>query len=99
MSKEIDNIKEQLNWHWRNNMRPVRFYMLDARAIIPYLALLVYARPSTLILAIISTTIFYIMERKGLTFPSALRAIRLWVIGRERPGLLSVQRKKFIDRG
>lgn len=99
MSKELENIKEQLNWHWRNNMRPVRFFMLDARAVIPFLSLLVYLRPSTLFITLIITAIFYIMERKGLTFPNALRSMRMWVVGRNRPGLLSTQQKKFIDYG
>lgn len=99
MAKEIQNIQDQLNWHWRNSMRIVRFFMLDARAAIPFLVLLVYFRLSTLMIAIIVTTIFYFLERKGLTFASALRNLRLWIIGRERPGLLTVQKKRFTDYG
>lgn len=99
MSKEIENIREQLNWHWRNNMRPVRFFMLDARAVIPFLVLLIYFRPSTLILTCLITAFFYILERKGLTVPAALRMMRSWVTGRERPGWISVHRKRFKDYG
>lgn len=99
MAKEVQNMQDQLNWHWRNNMRTVRFFALDARASLCFMVLLVYARTSTIILTFIVTGIFYLLEKKGLTFPSALRALRLWFVGFNRPGLASVQRKKLIDRG
>ena len=37
MGKVEDTIEERENWHWRNSMRPVRFFMMDARAAIPFL--------------------------------------------------------------
>lgn len=98
-AKEIMNTREALNWHWRNNMRIVRFFMLDARAALPFLLLLVYLRWSSVILAVIVTTIFYLLERKGLTFAAALRNLRQWIVGRDRPGWISVHRKRFIDWG
>lgn len=99
MAKEIENIQEQLNWHWRNNMRPVRFFMFDSRASICFLVLLVYARPVTFLLTFIITTAFYYLEKKGLTTPSAVRAFRQWIVGKRRPGLPSAQHKKMIDYG
>lgn len=99
MAKEIENIQEKLNWHWRNSMRPVRFFALDARASIPFLVLLIYARPITLATTIVTTVIFYIFEKRGLTTPAALRAIRVWLIGANRPGLVSVKHKKLKDYG
>lgn len=99
MAKEIENIQEKLNWHWRNSMRPVRFFMLDARASICFLILLVYLRTSTIFLTIIVTIFFHFLEKKGLTFPAALRAMRLWIIGKDRPGLPGALRKKFSDQG
>ncbi|MFN3700822.1 MAG: IcmT/TraK family protein [Alphaproteobacteria bacterium] len=99
MAKEIQNIKEQLNWHWRNNMRTVRFFALDARASLSFMLLLVYARTSTFILCIIVTAIFMILEKKGLTFPAALRSLRVWLVGYERPGWAGVHKKKLLDRG
>lgn len=98
-AKEIMNVREALNWHWRNNMRIVRFFMLDARAALPFLVLLVYLRWSSVILAVIVTTIFYLLERKGLTFAASLRNLRQWIVGRNRPGWISVQRRRFIDWG
>ncbi len=99
MAKEIQNIQEQLNWHWRNNMRTVRFFALDARASICFMVLLVYARTSTLVLTVIITTVFYFLEKKGMTFPAALRSLRLWFTGPNRPGWAGVHKKRLIDYG
>lgn len=94
-----DTAAEKANWHWRNSMRPVRFFNFDARAAIPFALLLVHARLHTLILTIIVTIFFYILERRGLTFPSALRAMRVWFIGQDRPGWVSMRRRRMVDYG
>lgn len=99
MAKEVQNMRDQLNWHWRNNMRTVRFFALDARASLCFMVLLVYARTSTLILTFIVTMIFYWLEKKGMTFPAALRTLRCWFVGQDRPGLISAQHRKLHDRG
>lgn len=90
---------EKKNWHWRNTMRPVRFFNLDARAALPFFILLVYARPVTLVLTIIITTIFYILERRGLTFPSALRALRVWLVGDRRAAWFTYAHRRMRDFG
>lgn len=94
-----DTLQEKANWHWRNTMRPVRFFNLDARAALPFAVLLVYARPITLFLTIIITMIFRYLEQKGLTFPAAVRALRVWVIGRNRPGWVSYRHRRLVDYG
>lgn len=99
MAKEIRNIQEQLNWHWRNTMRTVRFFALDARASLCFMILLVYARQSTIILTFVVTMVFYWLEKRGLTFPAALRSLRMWFVGHDRPGHASVQHRKMLDRG
>lgn len=98
-AEQLDNLQEKMNWHWRNTMRVVRFFAFDARAAAPIPLLLVYARPSTLMLTIITLLIFRFMENKGLTVPSAMRNLRAWLVGFERPGWVSVQRRKFVDYG
>ncbi len=90
---------EKRNWHWRNSMRPVRFFGLDARAAIPFLILLFYFRTITLIFTIVLTSVFAYLERKGLTFPSALRAFRSWLIGQKRPGWYLMHKRRLIDYG
>ena len=94
-----ENEIEQANWHWRNTMRSVRFFNLDARASLPFLLLLVYARWSTIILCIIVTLVFRYLERKGLTFPAALRSLRVWVIGNHRPAWASFRHRRMKDFG
>jgi intracellular multiplication protein IcmT len=100
MSKAIDDTQvEKANWHWRNSMRPVRFFNLDARAAMPFAILLVYARPQSLFFTLVVTTVFYILERKGLTFPAALRALRCWIIGDDRPAWVSMRQRRLRDFG
>lgn len=100
MARASDDTEiERQNWHWRNTMRPVRFFNMDARAGIPYFVLLVYARPVTFILVILSTATFKLMERRGLTFPAALRAFRVWILGDERRGWLRLRRRTLKDFG
>ncbi len=99
MTKEIENIQEKINWHWRNTMRTIRFIGFDARAAMPLPILLVYARTSTIMLSIIVLLLFRYFENKGLTFPAAMRSLRCWIVGVERPGWISVEKKKFQDYG
>lgn len=97
--KEIEMIQEKLNWHWRNSMRVVRFLAFDGRAAVPLPLLLVYARASTFILTIVTLMVFRYLERKGLTVPAAMRNLRQWLVGKERPGWVSVYSRKFKDFG
>lgn len=99
MSNRVGDIQEQVNWHWRNSMRPVRFFSFDVKAIIPFCFLLFYARLSTLILAIVVTTFFWVLEKKGLTFDAAMRSTRLFIFGDYRPGLTKFRHRKLKDFG
>ena len=99
MTKEIDNIQDKVNWHWRNSMRPVRFFAFDVRAASMIPVLLVYARLSTLIITVLVLIFFRFLEIKGLTVPSALRSFRSWLVGRDRPGWVGTQKKRFVDYG
>src|SRR5690606_10790559 len=94
-----DTLEEKANWHWRNTMRPVRFFGLDARAAIPYFVLLVYARPITIFLTVTSTIVFIMLEKRGLSFDSALRALRNWLVGQKRPAWISLRRRRMLDFG
>ncbi len=91
--------QEKRSWHWRNTMRPARFFSLDARAAIPFFVLLFYFRIITLVMTIIITVIFSLLERKGLTFPAALRSFRCWLTGQRRPGWYWMRKRKIVDYG
>ena len=97
--QQIDNLNEKVNWHWRNSMRVVRFFNFDARASAPLPILLVYFRLSTFLLTIITLFVFRYLENKGLTVPAAMRNLRSWLVGADRPGLVRVKRHKFVDYG
>lgn len=99
MAKHIAEIQEQLNWHWRNSMRPVRFFGLDARSAFPFAFLLPYARLSTLIFAILVVAFFVLLEKRGLTFPAAMRSIRGLLFGNFRPALMTFRHRKLKDFG
>lgn len=99
MSQADDTAEAKVNWHWRNSMLPARFFGFDARAGIMFFLLLVYARPVTLFLTIVSTFTFWFLEKRGLTFPSSIRAFRLWFIGQNRPAWIKLRHRKMVDYG
>lgn len=99
MGQIEDTEVERANWHWRNSMRPIRFFTLDARAAIPFALLLVHIRPYTLFIAAVATFVFVMLERRGLTFPSALRAFRSWIVGQKRHAWISIRRRRMVDYG
>jgi intracellular multiplication protein IcmT len=86
-------------WHWRNSMKTVRFFQFDARAGLFIILVLVHARFWTFGLMIAVNIIFYILERKGLSFASAVRALRVWIIGPYRPAWIYTRRRKLLDTG
>jgi intracellular multiplication protein IcmT len=92
-------LQVQKPWHWRNTQKTVRFFIFDARAGFFVVLVLVHARLWTLTLAIFVMFIFWLLERKSLTFPAALRAIRVWFIGPRRPGWIWTRRRRLLDTG
>jgi len=83
--------------HWRNTQKPARFFFLDARAFLAILLFVVHARLWTFLCAVVLMTIFWIMERQGLTFDSSLRAFRCWLLGVNRPANARRARRHWID--
>lgn len=80
-------------------MKPVRFFQFDARAGFFIILVLVHARLWTLGLMIAVNLVFWILERKGLSFAAAMRAIRMWFVGPVRPAWIYTRRRKFLDTG
>ena len=95
-----DTAQEKANWHWRNTMMPVRFFNLDARAAIPFCLLLLRLTSVPLwLLALTNLAIFRYLERKGLTFPAAMRTLRGKITGADRPAWVSLRRRVMKDFG
>ena len=99
MGAREDTEEERVNWHWRNSMRPVRFFGADARLAVPWFIVLFHARLFTFSLAILLTVVFIALERRGLTFDAALRTFRKWLLGQRRPAWLWYYKKKMTDFG
>jgi len=99
-AQQLENLQEKMNWHWRNSMRPTRFGPFDSRAAIP-LCILIFRLADWRIWLLmgVNLILFRYLERKGLTFPAALRTLRVNIVGKDRPGWLSVQTKQFQDFG
>jgi intracellular multiplication protein IcmT len=96
MSLEIVTSEE---FHWRNSMRPVRFFAFDAKVVIFVALFLLHTRWWTLWLFIIAMILFSVLERRGLLFDSAIRAMRAWLYGKTRPGWLWFRKRKIVDYG
>lgn len=85
--------------HWRNTQKPARFFALDARAFLAILLFLVHARLWTFILALTVMAMFWLLERRGLTFEASLRAFRAWILGARRPANHRRAIRRWIDYG
>ncbi|MDD9900228.1 MAG: IcmT/TraK family protein [Alphaproteobacteria bacterium] len=93
------NQYEEAGWHWRNSMKPVRFFNLDGRAGFFVVVFIIHARLYTLCLLLTVFFVLWLLERRGLSFPAALRSIRVWMVGPYRPGLMRLRRAKMKDTG
>ncbi|MEJ0061703.1 MAG: IcmT/TraK family protein [Alphaproteobacteria bacterium] len=85
--------------HWRNSQKIARFFIFDARLFFVVLACLMYIQLWTLTLTVITILIFWAVEQRGLSFESALRALRCWVLGQERPATIRLLRRRMTDYG
>jgi intracellular multiplication protein IcmT len=85
--------------HWRNSQKPARFFGVDARAFSAIFFFLIHARLWTFILAILVMFLFWLFERRGLTFEAACRSFRTWFLGRYRPASLTKYKRKWTDFG
>jgi intracellular multiplication protein IcmT len=80
---------------WRNTGQPVRLLMLDARACLPILSVMVYWSWPTLYVAIVGVTFFSMISLRGLTLPAMLRLIRYWLVGSVRTAVPVWNRRRF----
>jgi len=85
--------------HWRDTYRPARFFFLDVRAGVVVLCTLVWIRPWTVAVAVMSVALAFYLERIGMSVPSAMRALRSHLAGRIRPALGYHKIRKPIDFG
>lgn len=91
---------EPTQWHWRDNMRPARFIIFDARAAL-FIIFVILRLFSiwTWTIFISALIVFYILERLGLTFEAALRKLRASICGKKRPAYIWTASRRMIDHG
>lgn len=83
--------------HWRDTYKPARFFFMDAKAGVPVLATLLHFRLYTVVPTVAWIVLFWFLERRGLSFNSAFRAFRAWIIGDERPAKNAFKIRSRID--
>lgn len=93
------DIETVQDYHWRNTMKPVRFFFLDARVAAFLMLFILHMRLWTFLLFVGVSLFFFMLERKGLIFSAALRTFRTWILGKRRPAWLWYRGKKFRDYG
>ena len=80
---------------WRNTGQPVRLMMLDARACLPILCVMVYWSWPTLYIAISGVGFFSTISFFGLTLPAMLRLTRRVLVGRVRTAVPVWKRRRL----
>ena len=73
-----------VNAHWRDSARRPRFLMFDARATFPLMLLLFHIRIWTLVVAVLGTTFFGMLERYGFTVDVFIRWTRTILAGKRK---------------
>lgn len=86
-----------MDTHWRNSMKPARFFFMDARAAVPFVFALLHLRWYTVMIAAFTTMVFYFLEMRGLSFVAALRAFRVWLVTCKRPANKASDTRRWID--
>ncbi len=80
---------------WRDTGKPVRLWVLDARACLPLLVFVVYWSWTTFYVALTGVIFFSVISWAGLTVPATIRMVRRVVVGSYRPAVPSWKRRRF----
>ena len=83
---------------WRDTMRPVRFYLFDARLLVLFVIWIFIPSWWTTGLVILAMAVFRMAEARGYRFRAALRAVRARAAG-ERRALYPERLRRFVDFG
>ncbi len=83
---------------WRDTMRPVRFYLIDARLLALLTVWLFVPAWWTTAAVVVAVTALRIAEARGYRLHAALRAMRALSAGR-RPALHARRVRRFVDFG
>ena len=76
--------RENVISHWRDSGRTPRFFGIDARSTFPLFLFLVHIQWWTLIVAVVATLLFGLIERYGFSATVFLRMIQNMLAGRRK---------------
>ena len=83
---------------WRDTMRPVRFYFMDARLLVLLTVWLFVPAWWTTAAVVLAVAALRIAEARGYRLQAAIRAVRARSAG-ERPALRARRVRRFVDFG
>jgi intracellular multiplication protein IcmT len=83
----------------KDTQRTVKIFGIDGRAILLFTLAAMHFRWWTVTLCIVGVVALVIADRRGLKVPSALRAIRAWLAGDERPAILPWKKRRRVNYG
>ena len=89
---------EAPNAPWRDTMRPVRFYAIDARLLIPATLWLFVPTWWTTAAVVLTAVAFRVAEARGYRLGAAARAVRARTAGR-RHALHARRTRRFVEFG
>jgi intracellular multiplication protein IcmT len=72
---------------WRDTSRSGRFFIFDAKAVIPLFLFLAHIRWWTFYAAMLALVGFGVLERFGISITVAFRLLRAWIAGPIRYGV------------
>ena len=83
---------------WRDTMRPVRFYLIDARLLVLLVLWLFVPTWWTTAAVVLAVATLRVAEARGYRLRAALRAVRVLTAGR-RLALHARRVRRFVDFG
>ena len=83
---------------WRDTMRPVRFYVIDARLLVLLTVWLFVPAWWTTAAVVLAVAALRVAEARGYRLHAALRAVRARFAG-GRPALHARRARRFVDFG
>lgn len=84
--------------NWRDTYKPARFLMVDAMVSPLLLGTLLWVRWYTVIpTVIIVALVWYAERRRDMGIASALRGVRSWIAGSDRPARGVIRQRAMVD--
>lgn len=84
---------------WRETHKPVRFLVFDGRIVVILLLVVMHPRLWTLFVAVVTFSVLFYFDRKGIGADSILRAIRSAIVGRRRSARGPQEERSAVDLG